>query len=111
MTLLVSGFLLVPATAANAAAKPKTNSSPGTIEICKSSKHGMAGQSFQFSLNGGAAFTVKGGACSGPMVAPSGSNTVVESPTVGLEVAKIMANRVVSSDLSTGTVGVKVKAG
>jgi len=45
------------------------------------------------------------------MAAPAGNNTVVEAPTAGNEVAKIKANHVVSSDLSTGTVTVKVKGG
>src|SRR5450432_447770 len=111
MTLLLGGLVVAPATAATAAAKPKTNTGPGTIEICKSNKHGMAGQSFQFSLNGGAPITVKGGACSGPMAAPSGPNTVVEAPTAGLLVVKIRANHVVSSNLATATVVVNVKAG
>ena len=105
LTLTFSGFLAVPAGAARA-------TGPGTIEICKAAKNGMAGTPFQFSLNGGAAFTVNGGACSGPMAAPAGNNTVVETQQAGLEVQRIKAgNKKVSENLSTGTVVVKVKAG
>ena len=105
MTLAITGVLAVPATVASAA------TGPGTIEICKSAKNGMAGTPFHFSLNGGASITVNGGACSGPLAAPAGNNTVVEAPTAGLEVSKIKANHDVSKNLATGTVVVKVKAG
>jgi hypothetical protein len=103
--LTFSGFIAAPANAAGNA--------PGTIEICKSSKNGMAGRPFQFSLNGGASFTVNGGACSGPMAAPAGNNTVVETQTPGLEVASIKTagGKKISQNLATGTVVVKVKAG
>ena len=105
LTLTFSGFLAVPAGAAKA-------TGPGTIEICKAAKNGMAGTPFQFKLNGGAAFTVNGGSCSGPMAAPAGNNTVVETQQAGLEVQRIKAgNKKVSENLSTGTVVVKVKAG
>jgi hypothetical protein len=102
LTLTFSGFLAVPAQAGGP--------DPGTIEICKSAKHGMAGTPFHFTLNGGAPFTVNGGGCSGPLATTAGNNTVVEAPTVGLEVSKIKAKHSVSKDLSTGTVVVSVKA-
>jgi len=105
MTLTVGGFLAVPATAASAAP------GSGTLEICKSAKNGMAGQPFHFSVDGGAAITVNGGGCSGPMTVAAGNHTVVEAATPGLEVARIKANHDVSKNLGTGTVVVKVKAG
>ena len=103
MTLSFGGFVAVPAAHAN-------NVGPGTIEVCKAAKNGMAGLPFQFKLNGGAPFTVTGGSCSGPMAAPAGNNTVVETQQAGLEVQKIKAKKV-SENLATGTVVVKVKAG
>ena len=103
LTLTFSGFLAVPAHAAAA-------TGPGTIEICKSAKNGMAGLPFHFTLNGGAPFTVNGGSCSGPKAAPAGNNTVVEAPTSGLEVQKIKANHKVSENVASGIVVVKVKA-
>ena len=51
----------------------------GTIEICASSANGMSGKAFQYSLNGGSAFTVNGGACSGPMTTRSGTNIVTQA--------------------------------
>ena len=104
VTLSFGGFVAVPAQAAAPAG-------PGTIEICKAAKNGMAGLPFQFTLNGGAPFIVNGGSCSGPMAAPAGNNTVVEAQQPGLEVQKIKAGKKVSENLSTGTVVVKVKAG
>ncbi len=98
--LTFGAFVVLPAQAA----------ANGTIEVCKSDAHGMAGTVFQFTLNGGAPFGVAGGACSGPMVAPGGQNTVVELPTAGYQVARIKANHKQSQDLATGTVVVKVKA-
>jgi hypothetical protein len=110
MTLLFSGLVVVPATAANAAARPKA-AAPGTIEICKSAANGMSGRAFNFTLNGGSAITVNGGACSGAISTAAGVNTVVEAPTAGLEVKAIQANHVVSKDPASGTVIVTVKAG
>lgn len=108
MTLMFGGIIAVPAQAASSSpAAPGT----GTIEICKSSRYGMAGQPFQFSLNGGAPITVNGGACSGPISTHSGQNTVVETPTTGLKVQAIAANHTVSKNLNTGTVVVRVKPG
>jgi hypothetical protein len=110
MTLLFSGFLVVPATVANAAAKPRV-SGPGTIEICKSAANGMSGKAFHFKLNGGSPITVAGGGCSGPMSIAAGTVTVVETATPGLQVKGINANHLVSKDLAHGTVVVTVKAG
>jgi hypothetical protein len=110
VTVAFSGFLVVPAMTANAGAKAKA-SAPGTLEICKSSAHHMGGRAFLFSLDGGSAIAVAGGACSGPMSVASGSHTVVEAPTTGLQVKAIKANHVVSKDVSSGTVTVTVKPG
>src|SRR5476651_100505 len=110
MTLLFSGFLVVPATVANAAAKPKA-SAPGTLEICKAAANGMAGKSFSFSVDGGAGIAVAGGGCSGPMSVAAGSHTIVEAATAGLQVKAIKANHLVSKDIAHGTVAVTVKAG
>src|SRR3954469_21713381 len=51
----------------------------GTIEICASGANGMTGKAFQYSLNGGSAITVNGGACSGPMTKRSGTNIVSQA--------------------------------
>jgi hypothetical protein len=110
MTLLFSGSLVVPALVANASVTPRV-SAAGTLELCKSSANGMAGRAFQFSIDGGAAVTVNGGACTGPMLVASGAHTIVEAPTAGLFVKAIKANRVNSKDLATGTVSVRVKSG
>src|SRR5471030_409876 len=110
MTLLFSGLLVVPATVANAAAKPKV-SAAGTLEICKSAANGMSGKSFSFSVDGGAGIAVTGGGCSGPMSVAAGPHTIVEAATAGLVVKAIKANHLVSNNLSTGTVTVTVKAG
>jgi hypothetical protein len=110
MALLFSGILVVPATVANAAAKPRV-SAPGTLEICKSSANGMAGKTFSFVVDGGAGIAVTGGGCSGPMSVAAGSHTIVEAATAGLVVKAIKANHLVSKNLSTGTVTVTVKAG
>src|SRR5689334_23107955 len=70
---------LLPLTLLGALAVPGQASAgrPGTIEICKNGQDGVTG-TFQFRLNGGAAFSVPVGGCSGPMTTHSGSNTVTE---------------------------------
>ena len=103
-------MLVVPATVANAAVKPKV-SAPGTIELCKAAANGMSGKTFSFSIDGGSAILVTGGGCSGPMSVAAGSHTIVEAPTAGLQVKAIKANHLVSKDLTHGTVTVTVKAG
>jgi hypothetical protein len=110
MTLLFSGLMVIPATVANAAAKPRV-SAPGTLEICKAAANGMSGKTFSFSVDGGAGIAVTGGGCSGPMSVAAGSHTIVEAPTTGLQVKAITANHLVSKDLNHGTVTVTVKAG
>jgi hypothetical protein len=94
-------------------AKAQSNGAPatGTIEICKSALNGMAGKSFEFSLNGAAPITVVGGGCSPSIATAAGSATVTEAPNAGTQVAAIKAKNIVSKDLSTGTVTVSVKAG
>ncbi len=83
----------------------------GTLELCKSAANGMAGAAFEFSVNGGAPITVAGGTCTGPMTVASGPNTIVESPTDGLVVGGIKANRLLGKDLANGSVSVRVKRG
>ena len=60
-----------------------TGCNPGTgkVEICKASTNGMTGKTFQFSINGGAAITVKGGRCSGPITTLAGAIRIVELPS------------------------------
>jgi hypothetical protein len=76
---------------------------PGTIEVCKASTNGMSGKSFQFSLNGGPPFTVRGGRCSGPISVTSGSVRVTEllsnPPTNVTGVTTRPSSRLVSMDL------------
>ena len=81
----------------------------GTLEICKSSNHGMAGRTFQFSVNGGTPIAITGGSCSGPIAMPPGIVSVHELPTPGLQVKGIQGNRIQTKDLATGTVTAKVK--
>ncbi len=106
LSVTVGGFLAVPVQAATAA-----TGNTGLIEICKSAKNGMSGQSFSFTLNGGTPFNVVGGGCSAAITTPAGKNTVVEQPTSGTTVKAIKAKGAVSVDLATGTIVVKVAAG
>jgi hypothetical protein len=88
--------------------------SVGTLELCKSSANGMADKAFQFSLNGGAPFTVNGGACSGPLTTRSGSNVVAELSSPAGQVSGIdvtPATRLVATDLPQQSVTVTVPAG
>jgi hypothetical protein len=65
----VAGALTVGAQAASA----------GVIEICKSSANGMSGRTFQYSITGGAAVSVAGGRCSGPIQVAGAQVTVTEA--------------------------------
>ena len=115
--LLVAGFVparagavTAPPAAKHASARPAAPTL-GTLEVCKAAANGMSGRAFQFSVNGGAAFSVTGGGCSGPMSVASGTTTIVEAATADTTVAAIKANRVVGKDLAARSVTVKVKAG
>jgi hypothetical protein len=92
-----------------------TSCPPGKIEICKASTNGMAYKSFQFSLNGGTPFTVKGGRCTGAITTQPGLNTVVElpssPPTDVSAIAVRPSARLISKDLPNRTVKVKVPSG
>lgn len=101
MLFVGGGLLAAPAQAAGA--------KRAVITICKSKKNGMTARS-SFTLNGGAAFNLAGGACSPPLATHSGPNTVVESAGTGVDVVKISANGIVSKNLATGTVVVDVPA-
>jgi hypothetical protein len=109
LTLTIGGFLAVPIQAATAS--PAASGTTGLIEICKSAKNGMSGQSFSFTLNGGTPFNVVGGGCSAAITTPAGKNTVVEQPTSGTVVKAIKATGAISVDLASGTIVVKVAAG
>jgi hypothetical protein len=98
-------------TSVKPAAKAATTPVTGTIEICKAANNGMAGRTFQFSLNGGAPIAVAGGACSAPIVAPAGNATVVEAATNDTQVTAVRSSRLVSQNLATGNASVLVKAG
>jgi hypothetical protein len=104
MAIIGGGLLAAPAPAVAASAKQ------GVIAICKSAKNGMTGRS-SFTLNGGAPFKLAGGACTAPLATRTGPNTVVESPGIGIAVAKITASDIVSKNLATGTVVVNVATG
>jgi len=58
-----------------------TNTALGTVEVCKTGADPSARNqnlNYQFSVNGGAAFTVHAGQCSGAIVVPAGTATVAE---------------------------------
>src|SRR3984893_4805135 len=58
-----------------------TNTALGTVEVCKTGADPSARNpnlNYQFSVNGGAAFTVHAGQCSGAIVVPAGRATVAE---------------------------------
>ncbi|MBI2710371.1 MAG: hypothetical protein HYX34_11855 [Actinobacteria bacterium] len=96
------------------AATPASAVDTGALEICKSADNGMGGRAFQFSINGGAPITVTGGSCSSSMQVPSGNATIVEAPTAGLEVSRIVvepSGRGVGRDLATGRITVRVVGG
>jgi hypothetical protein len=97
--------------AANTSMKPGTIAAAmitGTLEICKSGSHGMAGRAFQFSVNGGAPISVAGGACSGPLSVAAGDATVTEAPTNDTKVAGIRSNHLISQNVATGTAVIAV---
>jgi hypothetical protein len=56
-----------------------TNQAWGTVEICKvAADKSTSTQTFQFSVNGGPAFSVKAGQCSAPIPVPAGTASVFE---------------------------------
>jgi len=97
--------------------QPATVCSPltGTIEICKSGANGMSGRSFQFSLNNGALFTVRGGRCTGPITTIVGANRVVEllsnPPTDVADITVRPSSRLLIKDLPNRTAIVFVQPG
>ena len=104
LTGILAGALVVPAPLGAKVA------GPGTLEICKDAKNGMAGKSFPFRVDGGAPITVVGGGCSGALSIAAGTHTIVEGAVAGFEVAKIAANHKVSVDPASRTAVVEVKA-
>ncbi len=87
----------------------------GKLEICKSGANGQYSKPFQFSLNGGTPFTVRGGRCTGPITTRPGLNTIEESPTVPpTDVSAIAVRpsaRLIAEDLPNRKVSVKVVTG
>src|SRR4051812_3051079 len=87
----------------------------GKIEICKATTNGMSGKRFQYSGNGGAAISVRGGRCSGPITTPAGAVRVVELQSdPATDVTKVTtrpANRLVLTDLPNRTAIVYVVPG
>jgi hypothetical protein len=87
----------------------------GKIEICKAATNGMAYKPFQFSLNGGPPFTVKGGRCTGSITTMPGLNVVEELPsTPPTDVSAVSVRpsaRLISQDLPGRKVTVKVVSG
>ena len=87
----------------------------GKIEICKASTNGMTGKLFQYSVNGGAPISVRGGRCSGPITTPAGAVRIVELQSdPATEVTKVTtrpANRLVLTDLPNRTAIVYVVPG
>ncbi len=85
----------------------------GSIEVCLAATNDMGGKPIQFSLNGGAPFTVKGGRCSGAIAITPGPIGVDEvSPdTATMAVDVKPSYRALSSDLPNAHAVVAVPAG
>jgi hypothetical protein len=92
-----------------------TSCPPGKIEVCKAASNGMTNRPFQFSLNGGAPFTVRGGRCSGPITTMPGINKLAELQTTPpTDVSAISArpsSRLLGQDLANRTALVRVVSG
>jgi hypothetical protein len=98
------------------AVKAISSSCPsGKLEICKARDNGMAGRTFQYSLNGGPPISVKAGFCSGPITANAGANRVVElqsnPPTDVSKITTRPSARLLSTDLPNRTGIVQVASG
>jgi len=78
-----------------------TNQALGTIEVCKNALDSSTAQAgpFQFQVNGGPAFGVKPGECSGPIRVPAGTATVLELQKANYQLAFVTAtgDRLLSS--------------
>jgi hypothetical protein len=69
----------------------------GTLTVCQSSANGMAAREFQFSVNGGAPFTVLGGRCT-PLTVAAGDTKVEQlqtSPATAVTAIGLNASRLV----------------
>ena len=78
-----------------------TNTAYGTLEVCKNADDpSTATQTFQFSVNGGAPFSVHAGNCSPPMTVPAGNATVTELDNTNFHVVSVAA---VGPGRSTGS--------
>lgn len=97
------------------------NTTPGTIEVCKSSKNGMAGSTFLFDVSGlqstSNPISVTGGTCSAPLTVASGHQTITEEAT-GLPAGDTVSNITVapktdhvSKNLANRTATINVRSG
>ena len=75
--------------------------SGGSIEVCLAATNDMGGKTMQFSLNGGAPITVKGGRCSGAIDVTPGPITVTEvDPDTAVTAVDVKPSyRAISADL------------
>jgi hypothetical protein len=88
---------------------------PGKLEICKASTNGMAGRLFQYSIDGGAPISVRGGRCTGPITVFAGAVRIEElqsnPPTEVTNVTVRPSGRLLIKDLPNRTAIVLVVAG
>ena len=87
--------------------------SGGSIEVCLAATNDMGGKTVQFSLNGGAPISVKGGRCSGAIDVAPGPITVTEvDPDTAVTAVDVKPSyRAISADLSHETAVVAVPGG
>jgi hypothetical protein len=87
-----------------------TNQASGTLEVCKDAADASTKtQTFQFSVNGGAAISVKAGTCSKPISVPAGTATVSEADSPNFHLVSVAANLdrlVTGSTVNPATVSV-----
>jgi hypothetical protein len=70
-----------------------TNQALATLEVCKNAADAStAGQTFQFSVNGGAPINVRAGQCSPAMQVPAGTATVRELAKTNFSLVSVSAN-------------------
>ena len=110
-TIVADGYDVDGVRAFNTGCQPGN----GKVEICKASTNGMTGKLFQYSINGGAAISVRGGRCSGPITTLAGAVRIVELPSDPpsdlVKVTTRPSNRLVLTDLPNRTAIVYVVPG
>ena len=93
---------------------PTPGEATGYLEICKTSDpEGPVTGTFTFMV-AGQTFTVPAGACTAPIQLPAGQVTITEQSRAGIvltEISTIPSDRLVSSDLNTGTAVVNIVPG